>query len=425
MASSYKKVEQCLAWTSASPVMFVQGRNVAVSSFRHSLRNVSSIKKCRYPLQVTVMTNDSFNANFTDEKKNDSDKIENQDQYAAFSKMLGVEDQSPTPSKPSTDNVVVKAKERKVEIDQRDYDMFNALLEKSGGTGRKPMKGSKKYQTVSLNIPSAPVEKKQLQDTLEVRSDINDENQMPSSTSPTNIVEETDDGYMFMMEEFGSGIHDHQTLNRSSDDDKEQRASSLLQKPNLPERGYIAAADFTEKNYTLDPSSLLSKPENRSSSVINPAPALHPKPILSSNKNTVGRVSEYVDVKDSDKEKQLPSTNSLLVPPIRNRENSLNEQQATDGTREINAKIEGEGIYMDSHVSLRDALDEGSKEKEKDPVTVSQVLKEKPQFPANFTSQLGIDNTEKNFMMRRERSRRPLDKKMLRLENPQIITERN
>ena len=138
-------------------------------------------------------------------------KEEEKKQYAEFAELLGVEERPP-----SSDPVrkeVGEAAPKTVDIDPRDYDIFDKLLHRSGGTGRKPVKGSKRFTSaaaltgrerpVQPGIPSATSE---VPDTMKDRQ--NEGTVLPEGMNVSAFSEEqVEDAYDIMMEEFGSDFH--------------------------------------------------------------------------------------------------------------------------------------------------------------------------------------------------------------------------
>ncbi|CDF35821.1 unnamed protein product [Chondrus crispus] len=138
-------------------------------------------------------------------------KEEEKKKYAEFAELLGVEERQP-----SSDPVrkeVGEAAPKTVDIDPRDYDIFDKLLHRSGGTGRKPVKGSKRFTSaaavtgrerpVQSDIPSATDE---VPDTSKDRQ--NEGTVLSEGMNVSAFSEEqVEDAYDVMMEEFGSDFH--------------------------------------------------------------------------------------------------------------------------------------------------------------------------------------------------------------------------
>lgn len=133
-----------------------------------------------------------------------------EEKYDEFSQLLGLENR-----KYKNDEgrkTVAEAKERNTEIDPRDYDVFNSLLERTGGRGRKPVKGSRRYVTQQQAFQNLKG-----QDNHDEQCDLEEP---PSFEGKSNAEtdaslrrprylseEETAEAYAIMMEEFGEGLH--------------------------------------------------------------------------------------------------------------------------------------------------------------------------------------------------------------------------
>lgn len=127
------------------------------------------------------------------------------ERYAEFSELLGLENRQHKFDQGRQN--IAEATPRKVVIDPGDYDVFDSLLQQSGGTGRRPVKGSKKYVSRPVSIPMVGSEGTKLQDD---ELDSSEDEPTPSQktrAAPYLSDEETAQAYAIMMEEFGAGIH--------------------------------------------------------------------------------------------------------------------------------------------------------------------------------------------------------------------------
>lgn len=126
------------------------------------------------------------------------------DSYAEFSELLGVENEesSSKESKKTVSKVAIK----KIEIDPEDYNIFDSLLQRSGGTGKKPVKGSQRYiRKASIATPARPSEPRP---TVSTDADQTSDIPPPAPKRPIFLTkEETAEAYAVMREEFGAGMH--------------------------------------------------------------------------------------------------------------------------------------------------------------------------------------------------------------------------
>lgn len=142
-----------------------------------------------------------------------TDEDQRRDKYAEFSALLGVENvDSVSDTPPERRDTIEKATIKPIEIDPADYNIFNNLLKKSGGTGRKPVKGSKRWTRSPSEPDIIPSE-----DTTIAPKPVSDNiapsydeklSRPPSRPREAMSAEEAADGYSMMMEKFGSGMHD-------------------------------------------------------------------------------------------------------------------------------------------------------------------------------------------------------------------------
>lgn len=141
------------------------------------------------------------------EKKPGNEK----DGYDEFSQLLGLEDQEYKSEEGR--KKVFEAAPRKAVIHPRDYDIFNTLLERSGGTGRKPLKGSKRYVTKrqavqGLKPRQVANSSEDLQEQTFSKPSQGETNmEVNKQTSASLSEEETIQAYAIMMEEFGADLH--------------------------------------------------------------------------------------------------------------------------------------------------------------------------------------------------------------------------
>lgn len=201
-----------------------------------------------------------------------------QDQYAEFSELLGVENVQPKADYGRKS--VAEAKPRKVEIDPADYDVFDTLLERTGGTGRKPMKGSKRYMSRPVSSSQRATVESNTRQTRqdEVGSFIgNDsENSEKRQRSPQLSEDEKAEAYAIMVEEFGAGIHKGMPTKPAEAEvtQVEPTKPTLMEPPKLP-------AEYRGQAVTSNPLTTSLRSENsveRDPGVPQEPPVLKPKP---------------------------------------------------------------------------------------------------------------------------------------------------
>lgn len=157
------------------------------------------------------------------------------EKYAEFSELLGLENRQHK-SDHGRQNIA-EATPRKVVIDPGDYDLFDSLLQQTGGTGRKPMKGSKKYVLRPVSTPAVRSDSTKIHDDgLGDRSEDGFAPSQETRSAPHLSDEETAQAYAIMMEEFGAGIHGSAVeLPTDSDEvDVEPDKPKLLTPPTRP-----------------------------------------------------------------------------------------------------------------------------------------------------------------------------------------------
>lgn len=207
-----------------------------------------------------------------------------QKQYTEFANRLGIDDdQQKTPLEPMRD-VIERAKPRQaVEIDPGDYTKFDGLLSRTGGTGRKTQKGSKRWET-STTAKSASGE------TGADRAGKEPSDQPPMPRGPMqeqSVFSEEDaaDGYAVLTEQFGMGFHDAIDRSESTSTERPPRKPRKEDGPVL-QRPPSRPADLSESQLTKDVPrtayvSGTPVPSAEPPPELIDAPKLQPKPVVS------------------------------------------------------------------------------------------------------------------------------------------------
>lgn len=159
------------------------------------------------------------------------------DAYAEFSELLGVEKKEG-----AMKDVVIsvpKAKPVPTDVLPEDYNEFDELLQQNGGMGKKRLKGSKRFISFKdvkqppKKAGRTPIDARKGPDSVPVSAD-------DVTASPVLSEDEMAQAYAVMMEEFGTGVHDHvQAWLPDSDIDDEERIIPVptLQRPPIhPDR---------------------------------------------------------------------------------------------------------------------------------------------------------------------------------------------
>lgn len=146
-----------------------------------------------------------------EETRDTQPQEQEKEKYAEFAKLLGVEEPQSESDAELNDNVIVPAK--KAEIDPEDYDIFDSLLRGTGGTGRRPRKGSKRFTSAAdlrgVTSPQKDSKSSGAGLTLDAAETLaGEESKIPGKTNTSAFSEEQlEDAYDVMTEEFGSDFH--------------------------------------------------------------------------------------------------------------------------------------------------------------------------------------------------------------------------
>lgn len=160
-------------------------------------------------------------------KEHTSTESTSNESYAEFSEMLGLESKTPVQQKGTEPKAVSSSQSRKTKIDPRDYQLFDSMLQKSGGTGRKPVKGSKRFMTRPPSLDKKRSERSAILSndedlvSLESPTDIQAGQSESSRRQRHMTAEETAQAYAIMMEEFGDSLHETSVEVFADDDDNE------------------------------------------------------------------------------------------------------------------------------------------------------------------------------------------------------------
>lgn len=207
---------------------------------------------------------------------------DNADEYSKFSEMLGIEEQ--TKQEPTAEKVVKPAIDAPRKIDPADYGLFDQMLQKSGGAGRKPLKGGKRWQTTAVFRESGSKSSSSAPTPSGSPADIDDVPDKAVIKSPSLSKDELVEAYQFMQEEFGSGVHAETRVPpkpvATQVGEQEQPLPTLLQppshhtletwNPDVAKPG-PAAKEVKQLPELLQPPLLRSKPALRSEAVSVPA----------------------------------------------------------------------------------------------------------------------------------------------------------
>lgn len=187
---------------------------------------------------------------------NPKESIDRQEQYDQFSEMLGLEDRPKLDTEAITESTTVDFP-RKIELNPQDYEVFDSLLAMSGGVGKKPTKGGKRYRTKVEALTEKDDRLTPIDDDEGIISldDLEEQHLNPAlQERPAFLTkEETAQAYAIMRENFGTGMHSPGVEILSEDDDENDEASEepaaiLMQPPMHPKpRGKVSKiADNTE-----------------------------------------------------------------------------------------------------------------------------------------------------------------------------------
>lgn len=132
-------------------------------------------------------------------------------QYSEFAQRLQIEDdinkEEEGLGKPR--KAVEKAKAKPVEIDPADYNIFNSMLQRSGGMGHKSLKGGKRFVTTASppSIPDdIPFDKSLPQATPPSSSESLPLLKKPMRPTSSLTPEQAAEGYAMLAAEFGPGF---------------------------------------------------------------------------------------------------------------------------------------------------------------------------------------------------------------------------
>lgn len=201
--------------------------------------------------------------------------------YTEFSEMLGLENGKPAKQGGRGHKSISSYQPRRAEIDPRDYQVFDSLLQKSGGTGRKPMKSPKRYMAPQDFLGRKRNEKRAMlnedEDIVQLDNLDNSEAEQSENIRGSRYLnaEETEQAYAIMMEEFGASMHNTGVEVLTDDDDELEvpnETIKLVEPPKRPELnteseyGSIAAGSkdsnksSTEAKEESGPAALLNPP---------------------------------------------------------------------------------------------------------------------------------------------------------------------
>eukprot|EP00177_Eucheuma_denticulatum_P003840 GFKZ01006937.1.p1 GENE.GFKZ01006937.1~~GFKZ01006937.1.p1 ORF type:complete len:897 (-),score=167.44 GFKZ01006937.1:378-3068(-) len=166
-------------------------------------------------------------------RKVDENETLQRDAYDEFSNALGVGGERRVDGTPEGGTTRFDAKPKKAEIDPADYQIFDSLLRQSGGTGRKSLKGSKRFMK---RPPPPKVKRKQVPEPFRgVGTTGSAQNLSQGRPGPEKVLrrpvqfteQEKADAYAFMREEFGYGMHDLNSPQRTGDSLNEEEEDEI------------------------------------------------------------------------------------------------------------------------------------------------------------------------------------------------------
>lgn len=246
-----------------------------------------------------------------------------QQQYAEFSKRLGLNnsktdelkstnrppdalsaDTNPSPVQQPPLPRDVQPKQSSPET----YSKFEALLKKSGGSGRKPVKGSKRWANTLSSTPSSsspvstPRGSPESNDAPDNPSNSNvDDNSSsassaslrPAPTRPKFSAADASRGYAFLEKEFGTGLH--RTAANTSDSNT-ATPTKLVQPPTRPSDLAASQARRDIMTYTYDEDDMQIPSAEMEA---EPTATLQPKPVMPGTPNTTKEEAEANSTKEN------------------------------------------------------------------------------------------------------------------------------
>lgn len=296
-------------------------------------------------------------------EKGGQDDLKNQaNGYDEFSQLLRLENQEYKSQEGR--KIVSEAKPKKVEINPGDYDVFNSLLQQSGGTGRKTLKGSKRFvtkrqalqdlnppQSSSMeqddwNEPSAP-------EPVQSGEKIDASEQRSSGLSE----EETAEAYAVMMEEFGADLHGKAVAPKPVMDPSEVVTElpipQLRRPPNRP-GGSVAKTNIRTPPIGEESQALILDEKEELAESALPLPSLKPKPRSSMPRSIKTEGLPPVQMYDpddlGDAEKISPPIPTLLSKP------SIESSKAPLERQESSPSVDGTEIHEEDSEAISSEL---------------------------------------------------------------------
>lgn len=214
------------------------------------------------------------------ESKGTEEKLK--EQYTWFADQLDI-DEKDTPINPSSPpKPVPRSTPKSSDIDPADYSTFEALLNRTGGGGRKVVKGSRRWATSNSSSASTDKPSAIVSHPASLPSDPTKDT--PVRFSPSSEVDKSK-GYATLAQQFGTGFHD--TIDRSVPKpnspmadikSKNDKLPTLLKPPSRPgdlssskERPQVPQHTFDEDDVYVPPAE------------VEPTPILQPKPQMPSH----------------------------------------------------------------------------------------------------------------------------------------------
>lgn len=232
--------------------------------------------------------------------------------YADFADMLGLDGSSN--EQEDSKKSVAKLSPKKVEIDPADYSLFDAMLERTGGTGTKPTKGGKRYSAYLKNNKREGARRGNIENDVDSQTRNFDEG-LEMSAKDTHAkysltAEEKSQAYAVMMEEFGPGVHDMvETLSPDDDPDELEPPIQLFEPPKRPGLPHPAEAATEEYDTaTSEPATIYADIREKDDSLLLETKPSRP---IYDDQSTLNETAEHALLQDDMEATHISASNSF------------------------------------------------------------------------------------------------------------------